>query len=123
MGRAVWLFFVLLGAAVFALAAISSDVGRYRSPEEVQQVEASVETAVRWIRQWLGLGLLGIAPLAGVWMMRTRTLSWVLFPALTLFAAGAALVGVGAWGPYLVLAAVALAVGAVALHGRDRALP
>lgn len=95
-----------LAVAVGILAAISDGQG---------QDAVHVEVGIAWVSRWIGLLFVLLAPLAGLWMLRTRDIGWVVLLPVALFLAGASLLGLGAWGPYVGLAAVALGATAIVI--------
>ena len=74
-----------------------------------------VGAALQWVAQWIGLLFVFLAPIVGIWLLRTRDLAWALLPSTAFFLAGAALLGHGSWGPYVALSAVVLAAAAIVI--------
>lgn len=74
-----------------------------------------VDAAIAWIMLWMGLLFILLAPIVGVWMLRTKDLAWVVIPPTLLFCAGAALLRLGAWGPFAGLAVATLAAAAIVI--------
>ena len=74
-----------------------------------------VDAAMAWVMMWTGLLFILLAPIVGVWMLRTQDLAWVVILPTLLFCAGAALLGLGAWGPFVGLAVGVLAAAAIVI--------
>ena len=74
-----------------------------------------VGAAMSWVAQWIGLLFVFLAPIVGIWLLRTKDLAWALLPSIAFFLAGAALLGHGSWGPYVGLSTVVLGAAAIVI--------
>ena len=100
--------FVALGLAV-AILILSVVI------DDLREDSVSVDAAMSWVGSWIGLLFDLLAPVVGIWMLRTKDLGWVVLLPVAFFLAGATLLGLGAWGPYVGLSAVVLAAAAIVI--------
>lgn len=83
--------------------------------ESEQEAPRYVDAAMAWVMMWTGLLFVLLAPIVGVWMLRTQDLAWVVLLPTLMFCGGAALLGLGAWGPFVGLAVGMLAAAAIVI--------
>ena len=107
-GRFRFTLFLALGIAV-AVIVFSAFIDSER------QAPLYVDAAMAWLAGWIGLLFVLLAPIVGIWMLRTQDLTYIVLLPIAFFLGGAALLGLGAWGPFVGLAAVVLAAAGIAI--------
>ena len=106
-----------LVVAVAILTAVADNLSsREMGPPRAPPLE--VETAIHWMQAWLGFVFVLLSPFVAFALYKLGTLAWTVLPGVALFLAGAALLGLGSWGPFVGLSVIGAAVGAVAIVER-----